>query len=366
MKAIAAVLAVALSVAGGASGSQDAGAAKKPKASVAVKSKKQTEHTILSKSMTPSQVKRVLGKPKARMESGPRTRLVYIDGSKLTFRNGKLNNWVPGTILKRLVKYSEALHSTKTSIRDMFKKLKNKGISVPQEFISEEPNRKRETLLQKYHFYRSRFRKALQVSVELKDFCHSKGVHVPTEHWIGCGVCNLATVFKRKKRLPYGAVIAEVASNGPGQRAGLQPDDILMEIDGKPILGADYFFFLIAHMKAKSKHNLVYLRPHIEYGPELQLRRHLERRRTTVVVQDWPTEDASQKEVSDAQDNYPYSEEVYESWDPNRWDQTDELGWQKARKYLDPNMTREEYAQMRDALGVDEIAGEERRRHPEW
>ncbi|WP_211452344.1 Do family serine endopeptidase [Collimonas antrihumi] len=57
-----------------------------------------------------------------------------------------------------------------------------------------------------------------------------------------------------------GAIIAGVIKNGPGDKAGLKPGDILVAIDGKPITDSNDMTNLIAQLQPGSKAKLTVLR----------------------------------------------------------------------------------------------------------
>ncbi len=57
-----------------------------------------------------------------------------------------------------------------------------------------------------------------------------------------------------------GAIIAGVIKNGPGDKAGLKPGDILVAIDGKPITDSNDMTNLIAQLQPGSKTKLTVLR----------------------------------------------------------------------------------------------------------
>ncbi|MBS7405784.1 MAG: Do family serine endopeptidase [Oxalobacter sp.] len=66
-----------------------------------------------------------------------------------------------------------------------------------------------------------------------------------------------------------GVIIAAVLKNGPADRAGIRPGDILISVDGKNIANMKEMFNLIATLQPESKTGVVVLRDGKEVSPEI-------------------------------------------------------------------------------------------------
>ncbi len=64
---------------------------------------------------------------------------------------------------------------------------------------------------------------------------------VASDFWTGLTVQKIDPWMARLYGLPVtrGALVAEVEANSPGSRAGIQPGDILIEVEGTPVISAD-------------------------------------------------------------------------------------------------------------------------------
>ena len=66
-----------------------------------------------------------------------------------------------------------------------------------------------------------------------------------------------------------GVIIAAVLKNGPADRAGIRPGDILISVDGKNIANMKEMFNLIATLQPESKTGVVVLRDGKEVSLEI-------------------------------------------------------------------------------------------------
>ena len=76
-----------------------------------------------------------------------------------------------------------------------------------------------------------------------------------TRGWIGVEAQDITPELAESFKLPEvrGALIAGVMRGGPADRAGVRPGDILMEIDGKPVLDSAIMLNLVAALKPGHK-----------------------------------------------------------------------------------------------------------------
>lgn len=76
-----------------------------------------------------------------------------------------------------------------------------------------------------------------------------------TRGWIGVEAQDITPELAESFKLPEarGALIAGVMRGGPADRAGIRPGDILMEIDGKPVLDSAIMLNLVAALKPGHK-----------------------------------------------------------------------------------------------------------------
>jgi membrane-associated protease RseP (regulator of RpoE activity) len=63
----------------------------------------------------------------------------------------------------------------------------------------------------------------------------------PTGPWIGVSVAPADGVLRSQLRLPEGTgvVVTQVVPNGPAQQAGIEQDDVLLSVNGKPVATGD-------------------------------------------------------------------------------------------------------------------------------
>ena len=70
-----------------------------------------------------------------------------------------------------------------------------------------------------------------------------------TRGWIGVEVQDITPELAESFKLPNeskGVLIAGVVRGGPADRAGVKPGDILMEVEGKPVLDSSAMLNLVA------------------------------------------------------------------------------------------------------------------------
>jgi len=79
-----------------------------------------------------------------------------------------------------------------------------------------------------------------------------------TRGWIGIEAQDITTELAESFKLKelQGALIAGVLKNSPADTAGLRAGDILLEIEGKPVLDSAGMLNLIAVLKPNQKANI--------------------------------------------------------------------------------------------------------------
>ena len=72
-----------------------------------------------------------------------------------------------------------------------------------------------------------------------------------TRGWIGVGAIDMTSEIARSFDLPYtpGALISEVMSGSPAEKAGVKAGDILIAVNGKPVEGSNTMLGLISALK---------------------------------------------------------------------------------------------------------------------
>ena len=87
-----------------------------------------------------------------------------------------------------------------------------------------------------------------------------------TRGWIGVEVQDLTPELAESFKRPniHGALIAGVLKSGPADQAGVKPGDILLSVEGKPVLDSSVMLDLIAALPPGKPANIVVVRNHAE------------------------------------------------------------------------------------------------------
>ncbi len=89
--------------------------------------------------------------------------------------------------------------------------------------------------------------------------------------WLGVAVQNLEFSQLDALHLEYGVEVIRVVPDGPAEKAGIRPEDVLTEIDGKPIYSVRRLRWLVHRTRPGEETTLTYVRANRPATVEIRL-----------------------------------------------------------------------------------------------
>ncbi len=115
-----------------------------------------------------------------------------------------------------------------------------------------------------------------KIDIEKKTKAEEKALKKPSRGWIGVAIQDLsgelAEYYGLKDR--KGVLVTEVFPGDPADQAGIKPQDIILEIDGKPVETTRDLTGLVAGLKVGGTNNIVVFRD----GKKKRFRMHIAKR----------------------------------------------------------------------------------------
>jgi len=138
----------------------------------------------------------------------------------------------------------------------------------------------------KYHFRNVFLIFGILIPSFLLSACSDKKeiIHISTKSkvWLGVNVKNVSERRLNNLKLDYGLEVIKVYKESPAEKAGLQIEDILLEINGSPLKNASKLSNIIKDKKVDEKIKIKYLRN----GKELETEATMSKRDRKIIVLD--------------------------------------------------------------------------------